>query len=224
MDNKLKQGLIVSTIATISLFGQVKDAIAQTLSKDTVNVKTEGLARVTDNTASAINMNFDLDRSLPDTSVVKQFFVAPWFLSEIWLRDFNTMWDKATKSLIWPYREEAILDIFSRERNDFEKVVLILAILDPTWETDLGERAIKEISNNKLYQYKMKQIISIMEKKQSILEIDERIQKTDERIQKIDERIQKTDERIQKRDERIQELKQFIKELESWEHIFEKGR
>ncbi|HOG15339.1 MAG TPA: hypothetical protein PK674_02010, partial [Candidatus Absconditabacterales bacterium] len=195
MNNKLRQGLIISTIVILGLLGQVKEAIAQTLNDKNID-KTEELARITDNTASAINMNFDLDRSSPDVSAVKQFFMTPGFLSEIGLRDFNTIWDKAAKSLIWPYREEAILDIFSRERNDFEKVVLILAILDPTGETDLGERVIKEISNNKLYQYKMKQIISIMEKKQSILEIDERIQKTDERIQKTDERIQKTDERI----------------------------
>ncbi|OQB41619.1 MAG: hypothetical protein BWY04_00715 [candidate division CPR1 bacterium ADurb.Bin160] len=74
MNNKLRQGLIISTIVTLGLLGQVKEAIAQTLNDKNID-KTEELARVTDNTASAISANFDLDRSSPDVSAVKQFFM-----------------------------------------------------------------------------------------------------------------------------------------------------
>ena len=40
MNNKLRQGLIISTIVTLGLLGQVKEAIAQTLNDKNID-KTE---------------------------------------------------------------------------------------------------------------------------------------------------------------------------------------
>jgi hypothetical protein len=75
--NKLRQGLIVSTIATLSLFSQINEAIASVLSKDKTNYNTEDLVKITDNTASAISINFDNNANItpPDSTQIKAFFM-----------------------------------------------------------------------------------------------------------------------------------------------------
>jgi hypothetical protein len=75
--NKLRQGLIVSTIATLSLFSQINEAIASVLSKDKTNYNTEELVKITDNTASAISINFDNNANItpPDSTQIKAFFM-----------------------------------------------------------------------------------------------------------------------------------------------------
>jgi TolA-binding protein len=66
----------------------------------------------------------------------------------------------------------------------------------------------EEIDKNEYYQIRIKQIISIMKKKQYIAETEERIKETEERIKETEEKIK--------------ELKDFIKELETFEKLFEK--
>jgi len=75
--NKLRQGLIVSTIATLSLFSQINEAIASVLNKDKTNYNTEELVKITDNTASAISINFDNNANItpPDSTQIKAFFM-----------------------------------------------------------------------------------------------------------------------------------------------------
>ena len=207
MNNKLRQGLIISTIVTLGLLGQVKEAIAQTLNDKNID-KTEELARVTDNTASAINMNFDLDRSSPDASAVKQFFMGWDILTEEEKGEFDMLWNKAMHSNVRQYYEEEILRIFWQRVEDVEKIVLVSAILDPTWQTKLGKHVFEEISKSEYYQIRIKQIRNIMKIRQQLEELDKR-----------NEELDKGNEESQ---ERIKNLDDIIEDLDSVIEIFEK--
>ena len=212
--NKAKKALLVSTIVATSLFAKVSDAVASTLqANDKQDFQTEQITEITDNTTNSISMN--LDNTTQDTSEVKKLFLTPWFLDANELKEFDTLWNNATKSPIRPYYEEAILDIFSDNVENIEKVVLILAILDPIQQTTLGKRAIEKINKSEYYQIRIKQTISIMKKKQNIAELDKR-------NAELDKEIKETQERIKETEERIKELKDFIQELETFEKLFEK--
>jgi hypothetical protein len=70
MNNKLKQGFVVSMVVATSLFTQINDAIAKTLNNEEYN-KAEKLANITDNTASAMIININT----PDSAQIKAFFM-----------------------------------------------------------------------------------------------------------------------------------------------------
>jgi len=190
--NKAKKTLLVSTIVATSLFSKVSNAVARTLkANDKKDFQTEQISEITDHTSDSISMN--LDNTPPDTSDVKKLFLTPWFLDTNELKEFNTLWNNATKSPIRPYYEEAILDIFSENRDNIEKVILTLAILDPIQQTSLWKRAMEEINKSKIYQYEIKQIISIIKKKQNIAELDKRNAELDKRNAELDEIIKSLD-------------------------------
>lgn len=210
MDNKLKQGLIVSTIATISLFGQVKDAIAQTLSKDTVNVKTEELARVADNTASAINMNFDLDRSSPDTSVVKQFFVGWDILNDEEKKDFEMLRNSVIQSDVRPIYERQILKFFNPVFTEEEKKMFIILLLDPNQNTQLWQKEFSKLNNKKSYKSIHTQSIRSVNTSIELAQSTEKL-----------EQLKKEWEQLKKEWEQLKSLKQT---LENMKKVFEENQ
>ncbi|HOG15341.1 MAG TPA: hypothetical protein PK674_02020 [Candidatus Absconditabacterales bacterium] len=213
MNNKLRQGLIISTIVILGLLGQVKEAIAQTLNDKNID-KTEELARITDNTASAINMNFDLDRSSPDASAVKQFFMGGDILTEEEKVEFDMLWNKAMQSNVRDFYEKQILKFFNgKGYTDEQKKIFVSAFLDQTQTTKLGQYAFKEISQNRVYQFRLSQII-----KQVELEVD--IAKLDREI--IEERIKgkELDQKGKELDQKGKELDVLLDALKNMEEAF----
>ena len=213
MNNKLRQGLIISTIVTLGLLGQVKEAIAQTLNDKNID-KTEELARITDNTASAINMNFDLDRSSPDASAVKQFFMGWDILTEEEKGEFDMLWNKAMQSNVRDFYEKQILKFFNwKWYTDEQKKIFVSAFLDQTQTTKLWQYAFKEISQNRVYQFRLSQII-----KQVELEVD--IAKLDREI--IEERIKwkELDQKWKELDQKWKELDVLLDALKNMEEAF----
>ena len=118
------------------------------------------------------------------------------------------LWNKAMHSNVRQYYEEEILRIFWQRVEDVEKIVLVSAILDPTWQTKLGKHVFEEISKSEYYQIRIKQIRNIMKIRQQLEELDKR-----------NEELDKGNEESQ---ERIKNLDDIIEDLDSVIEIFEK--
>ena len=216
MNNKLRQGLIISTIVTLGLLGQVKEAIAQTLNDKNID-KTEELARITDNTASAINMNFDLDRSSPDASAVKQFFMGWDILNDEEKKDFEMLRNSVIQSDVRPIYERQILKFFNPVFTEEEKRMFIILLLDPNQNTQLWQKEFSKLNNKKSYKSIHTQSIRSVNTSIELAQSTEKL----EQLKKEWEQLKKEWEQLKKEWEQLKSLKQT---LENMKKVFEENQ
>ena len=221
--NKLRQGLIVSTIATLSLFSQINEAIASVLSKDKTNYNTEDLVKITDNTASAISINFDNNANItpPDSTQIKAFFMEWNILTNDEKSEFNRLWNKATQSDLRHIYDKHIIRHFTWKYDDEGKLAFIVLTLG--WEETILRPKCKAIIDwNPYYLYLYPKIKENIQWDISIYLLDEEGKKLDEEGKKLDEEGKKLDEEGKKLDEDIKELEIKIKDAQKdWEQIKE---
>ena len=226
--NKLRQGLIVSTIATLSLFSQINEAIASVLSKDKTNYNTEELVKITDNTASAISINFDNNANItpPDSTQIKAFFMEWDILTNDEKSEFNRLWNKATQSDLRHIYEKHIIRHFTWKYDDEGKLAFIVLTLG--WEETILRPKCKAIIDwNPYYLYLYPKIkeniqwdISIYLLKEEGKKLDEEIERAKEEGKKLDEEGEKLDEEIKKLKAKIKKAKEEGKQLKKeWEQL-----
>ena len=221
--NKLRQGLVVSTIATLSLFAQVNKAIASVLNKDKTNHNTEDLVKITDNTASAISINFDNNANItpPDSTQIKAFFMEWNILTNDEKSEFNRLWNKATQSDLRHIYEKHIIRHFTWKYDDEGKLAFIVLTLG--WEETILRPKCKAIIDwNPYYLYLYPKIkeniqwdISIYLLKEEGKKLDEEIERAKEEGKKLDEEIERAKEEGKKLDEEGEKLDEEIKKLKA---------
>ena len=233
--NKLRQGLIVSTIATLSLFSQINEAIASVLSKDKTNYNTEDLVKITDNTASAISINFDNNANItpPDSTQIKAFFMEWNILTNDEKSEFNRLWNKATQSDLRHIYEKHIIRHFTWKYDDEGKLAFIVLTLG--WEETILRPKCKAIIDwNPYYLYLYPKIKENIQWDISIYLLDEEGKKLDEDIKELEVKIKdaqkdweqikedkkKADEYKKKVDEDKKKVEEMIKSLDEIEETF----
>lgn len=209
--NKLRQGLIVSTIATLSLFSQINEAIASVLSKDKTNYNTEELVKITDNTASAISINFDNNANItpPDSTQIKAFFMEWDILTNDEKKDFIELRDKISKNDARTFYERQMQRALNWTYTNEEAKMFIGALMDQAQETAQWKTEHEKVNQKKIYQYilsqMLRQITSEINLAQSIEEwerIKEEWKKLEEhKKKKVDEDAKKLEEDKKKADE-----------------------
>ena len=220
--NKLRQGLIVSTIATLSLFSQINEAIASVLSKDKTNYNTEELVKITDNTASAISINFDNNANItpPDSTQIKAFFMEWDILTNDEKSEFNRLWNKATQSDLRHIYEKHIIRHFTWKYDDEGKLAFIVLTLG--WEETILRPKCKAIIDwNPYYLYLYPKIKENIQWDISIYLLDEEGKKLDEEGKKLDEEIKKLKAKIKKAKEEGKQLKKEWEQLEALKKTLE---
>jgi len=245
--NKLRQGLIVSTIATLSLFSQINEAIASVLNKDKTNYNTEELVKITDNTASAISINFDNNANItpPDSTQIKAFFMEWDILTNDEKKDFIELRDKISKNDARTFYERQMQRALNWTYTNEEAKMFIGALMDQEQETARWKTEHEKVNQKKIYQYilsqMLRQITSEINLAQSIeewerikeewikikeewIKLDEDITKLDEDITKLDEDITKLDEDITKLDKNIEKLKEDKKKADEYKKKVEEDK
>ncbi len=209
MNNKLKQGFVVSMVVATSLFTQINDAIAKTLNNEEYN-KAEKLANITDNTASAMIININT----PDSAQIKAFFMEWNILTNDEKSEFNRLWNKATQSDLRHIYEKHIIRHFTWKYDDEGKLAFIVLTLG--WEETILRPKCKAIIDwNPYYLY-------LYPKIKENIQWDISIYLLDEEGKKLDEEGKKLDEEGKKLDEDIKELEVKIKDAQKdWEQIKE---
>ncbi len=208
--NKLRQGLVVSTIATLSLFAQVNKAIASVLNKDKTNHNTEDLVKITDNTASAISINFDNNANItpPDSTQIKAFFMDWDILTNDEKKDFIELRDNATQSDIRNFYEQQIVKFFDPIFDNEEKKMFIVLLIDSTQNTKLWQTEFEKIKNNKLY----KNIhIQSLENMKSEINLAQSIKEW-EQLKQEWEQLKKDGEKLRSINQSLDEMKKAFEE------------
>ncbi len=215
--NKLRQGLVVSTIATLSLFAQVNKAIASVLNKDKTNHNTEDLVKITDNTASAISINFDNNANItpPDSTQIKAFFMDWDILTNDEKKDFIELRDNATQSDIRNFYEQQIVKFFDPIFDNEEKKMFIVLLIDSTQNTKLWQTEFEKIKNNKLYKNIHIQSLENMKSEinlaQSIKEW-EQLKQEWEQLKQEWEQLKKDGEKLRSINQSLDEMKKAFEE------------
>ena len=228
MNNKLKQGFVVSMVVATSLFTQINDAIAKTLNNEEYN-KAEKLANITDNTASAMIININT----PDSAQIKAFFMEWNILTNDEKSEFNRLWNKATQSDLRHIYEKHIIRHFTWKYDDEGKLAFIVLTLG--WEETILRPKCKAIIDwNPYYLYLYPKIKENIQWDISIYLLDEEGKKLDEDIKELEVKIKdaqkdweqikedkkKADEYKKKVDEDKKKVEEMIKSLDEIEETF----
>jgi len=215
MNNKLKQGFVVSMVVATSLFTQINDAIAKTLNNEEYN-KAEKLANITDNTASAMIININT----PDSAQIKAFFMEWNILTNDEKSEFNRLWNKATQSDLRHIYEKHIIRHFTWKYDDEGKLAFIVLTLG--WEETILRPKCKAIIDwNPYYLYLYPKIKENIQWDISIYLLKEEGKKLDEEGEKLDEEIKKLKAKIKKAKEEGKQLKKEWEQLEALKKTLE---
>ena len=203
MNNKLKQGFVVSMVVATSLFTQINDAIAKTLNNEEYN-KAEKLANITDNTASAMIININT----PDSAQIKAFFMDWDILTNDEKKDFIELRDNATQSDIRNFYEQQIVKFFDPIFDNEEKKMFIVLLIDSTQNTKLWQTEFEKIKNNKLY----KNIhIQSLENMKSEINLAQSIKEW-EQLKQEWEQLKKDGEKLRSINQSLDEMKKAFEE------------
>lgn len=147
--NKLKEGLIVSTIATLSLFSQINEAIANVLNKETHN--TEELAKITDNTINALNINLDDNENItpPDSTEIKAFFMEWDILTNDEKKNFIELRNKISNSDSRIFYEKQMQRALNWTYTNEEAKMFIGSLMDQAQETERWKKENEKINQKK---------------------------------------------------------------------------
>jgi len=210
MNNKLKQGFVVSMVVATSLFTQINDAIAKTLNNEEYN-KAEKLANITDNTASAMIININT----PDSAQIKAFFMDWDILTNDEKKDFIELRDNATQSDIRNFYEQQIVKFFDPIFDNEEKKMFIVLLIDSTQNTKLWQTEFEKIKNNKLYKNIHIQSLENMKSEinlaQSIKEW-EQLKQEWEQLKQEWEQLKKDGEKLRSINQSLDEMKKAFEE------------
>jgi len=192
--NKLRQGLIVSTIATLSLFSQINEAIASVLSKDKTNYNTEELVKITDNTASAISINFDNNANItpPDSTQIKAFFMEWDILTNDEKKDFIELRDKISKNDARTFYERQMQRALNWTYTNEEAKMFIGALMDQAQETARWKTEHEKVNQKKIYQYILSQMLRQITSEINLAQSIEEWERIKEEWKKLEEHKKKS--------------------------------
>ncbi len=239
--NKLKQGILASAIATTSLFVQVNDAIAKTLSKENEKNKTEMSAKIIDNTTNAISINFN---EIENSNLFISSRSLDWTQNKPWndikeikdsimnndslfisfenidqaKKDFDLIWNQASQSDVWHIYEPYIIRIFTwaAYKNE-DKVMFLVSILDPEGTTQLWQQCKEMVQTKSQYIFLSSKINECIQWDIKSLATQNEKKKLNDEKKKLDDEKKKLDDEWKMLDIKIEQAKEeWIKLKEEW--------